>query len=187
MKIGHETTESIENYLNATGKQISFRHEDVFDVFMNVSYERTGIWKTSSKKRRDRMISEAMSYTRRDLLLLKYKQNGYSAKGIKEGHVYAITNPAWGGFVKIGCAIDVFDRLNSYQTSSPHRDYKLEKYIFSYDRMKTEQLMHDMFSQGRLGEWCECDITSVTDIFKNVINSSFSNNKETNIIQCYPY
>ena len=42
-----------------------------------------------------------------------------------EGYVYIITNPCWEGWLKIGMAIDAEDRCNGYQTSSPHRDYKL--------------------------------------------------------------
>ncbi len=36
-----------------------------------------------------------------------------------EGQVYAITNPNFPDWVKIGMAIDAEDRLNNYQTSSP--------------------------------------------------------------------
>ena len=42
----------------------------------------------------------------------------------KRGFVYIITNPAYPGYVKIGKALDVLSRLNSYHTYSPKRDYK---------------------------------------------------------------
>ncbi|MGL4519205.1 MAG: GIY-YIG nuclease family protein [Phocaeicola sp.] len=48
--------------------------------------------------------------------------------------MYAISNPAWPGFIKIGKSVDVFDRLNNYQTSSPLRDYTLIGYAFVLDR-----------------------------------------------------
>lgn len=41
------------------------------------------------------------------------------------GWIYAITNPAWAGYVKLGRTFDVAERLRGYQTSSPHRDYHL--------------------------------------------------------------
>ena len=66
----------------------------------------------------------------------KYKKS-------KDGYVYAITNPAWEGWVKIGMAVDADDRCKSYQTSSPHRDYKLEHCLYFKDRRKAEQKAHE--------------------------------------------
>jgi len=66
----------------------------------------------------------------------KYKKS-------KDGYVYAITNPAWEGWVKIGMAIDADDRCKSYQTSSPLRDYKLEHCTYFKDRRKAEQQAHE--------------------------------------------
>ena len=61
---------------------------------------------------------------------------------IKDGYVYAITNPAWEGWVKIGMAVDADDRCKSYQTSSPLRDYKLEHCTYFKTRRKAEQQAH---------------------------------------------
>ena len=61
----------------------------------------------------------------------------------KDGYVYAITNPAWEGWVKIGMAVDADDRCKSYQTSSPLRDYKLEHCTYFEDRRKAEQQAHE--------------------------------------------
>lgn len=41
------------------------------------------------------------------------------------GRVYALANPAWPGLIKIGSSTDIGLRLRSYQTGSPHRDYKV--------------------------------------------------------------
>lgn len=184
MNTNNDTTLDIEKFLVENNLCPSMKTSHVENVFRNVSYERSGIWKQGSAKQRKRLTRIAMVYTRRDILLLKYKQNGYSATGIKEGHVYAITNTAWPEYVKIGSAIDVYDRLNSYQTSSPLRDYKLETYIFSYDRLKTEKMIHAMFPD-RKGEWCKCNITDVKNLFSDVIKKSFTDDKDANIIQCY--
>ena len=60
----------------------------------------------------------------------------------KDGYVYAITNPAWEGWVKIGMAVDADDRCKSYQTSSPLRDYKLEHCTYFEDRRRAEHQAH---------------------------------------------
>ena len=74
---------------------------------------------------------------------------------IKEGYVYAISNPAWPDWIKIGMAIDAEDRLNGYQTSSPMRDYKLLHSVASKDRGKLERVAHKAAALcgERQGEW----------------------------------
>jgi len=73
-----------------------------------------------------------------------------------EGDVYAIVNPAWEGWVKIGKASFADDRLNGYQTSSPHRDYTILARISTDDRHEKELVMHQLFednAESRKGEW----------------------------------
>ena len=74
---------------------------------------------------------------------------------VKEGYVYAISNPAWPDWIKIGMAIDAEDRLNGYQTSSPMRDYKLLHSVPSKDRGKLERVAHKAAALcgERQGEW----------------------------------
>ena len=92
----------------------------------------------------------------------KYKSFGDAAFSalqkdikVKEGYVYAISNPAWPDWIKIGMAIDAEDRLNGYQTSSPMRDYKLLHSVSSKDRGKLERVAHKAASLcgERQGEW----------------------------------
>ena len=74
----------------------------------------------------------------------------------KEGDVYVIVNKAWDGWVKIGMAVDAEDRLNSYQTSSPLRDYVLLHKVFFNDRRTAEaeaHLLADTVAEERRGEW----------------------------------
>tara|TARA_R110000822_G_scaffold217918_1_gene352365 strand:- start:148 stop:540 length:393 start_codon:yes stop_codon:yes gene_type:complete len=68
----------------------------------------------------------------------------------KSGHVYAITNSAWPEWVKIGKAVDAEDRLSSYQTSSPMRDYTMVHYAYSDDRNVSERQAHKR--AAKLGE-----------------------------------
>jgi hypothetical protein len=73
-----------------------------------------------------------------------------------EGQVYAVTNPSFPDWVKVGMAIDAKDRCNQYQTSSPHRDYKLCYSKFFDDRSSAEKKAHTLLkkeSEDNKGEW----------------------------------
>ncbi len=92
----------------------------------------------------------------------KYKSFGDAAftalqkdEQVKEGYVYAICNPAWPEWIKIGMAIDAQDRLNGYQTSSPMRDYVLVYDIYFLDRLAAERKAHKVAERygKRQGEW----------------------------------
>ena len=80
---------------------------------------------------------------------------------IKEGFVYILTNPAWKGWLKVGMAIDANDRHNSYQTSSPYRDYTLRYKKFFTNRSKAEQEVHKiLINKGKTfnGEWFQVSV-----------------------------
>jgi len=92
----------------------------------------------------------------------RYKSFGDAAfsllekkQGTKKGYVYAIINPAWPDWVKIGMAVDAEDRLNGYQTSSPMRDYKLIHSVYFKNRSKAERNAHKLAGKiaERKGEW----------------------------------
>ena len=74
---------------------------------------------------------------------------------VKEGYVYAISNAAWPEWIKIGKAVDADDRLNSYQTSSPMRDYKLIHSVYFEDRNAAEIKAHKYaaIKGRRKNEW----------------------------------
>lgn len=74
--------------------------------------------------------------------------------GIKEGYLYAIRNPAWPGYVKVGRAVDPFDRLGSYQTGDPFRAYEMIHYRYTDDRIRAEAELKSRLSEyGVGGEW----------------------------------
>jgi len=79
-------------------------------------------------------------------------------KSNPEGQVYIITNPAWEGWVKVGMAVDAEDRLNSYQTSCPFRDYVLYYSYKTQDRRKAESEAHSKLDEKfeRRNEWFRC-------------------------------
>lgn len=84
----------------------------------------------------------------------------------KAGYVYVITNAAWPEWVKVGMAIDADDRLNSYQTSSPFRDYELQYSVHCKDRRKLEGKAHkavEAIASDRNNEWFKVSVEDAVD------------------------
>lgn len=83
-----------------------------------------------------------------------------------EGYVYAIRNKAWPGWVKIGKAVDANHRLNSYQTSSPMRDYELIHAVYFDDRNQAERDAHTAAERKgeRQGEWFKITEEQALDV-----------------------
>jgi len=89
---------------------------------------------------------------------LKARRLSEEAKGLfqtKSGQVYIISNPAFPGWVKVGRAYDASDRLRSYQTSSPFRDYELHWFLPTEDSSLSEHKAHSILGAkfDRRGEW----------------------------------
>lgn len=170
MKIQHENIDIIRKHIGSS--QISFDHDFIRDIYHKcimprhlVAYNTTN--STREQKQRTRAFELQYDFVRRDLLKIKYLQNGMKAAEIREGFVYIVSNPAWPNHVKIGSAIDVYSRLDSYQTSSPFRDYKLEYYYFSNDRWFEERKIRAFF-ESESGEWCKVDkIEDAMNLFKD--------------------
>ena len=94
----------------------------------------------------------------------KYKSFGDAAfsslsnyVNVKFGYVYAIRNPAWPDWVKIGKAVDAEDRLRSYHTGSPMRDYKLVHAVFFEDRNEAERKAHLLAAAKTTHPWNKND------------------------------
>ena len=91
----------------------------------------------------------------------------------KEGEVYAIANKAWDGWIKIGMAVDAEDRLNSYQTSSPLRDYVLLHSSSFNDRRRAEAEAHkkaETLAEDRKGEWFKMSSFEATKVIMAIDN-----------------
>ena len=89
----------------------------------------------------------------------------------KDGYVYLISNPAWKGWYKVGMAVDSQDRCGSYQTSSPHRDYRLEYSKYFLNRKVAEEIAHDVISEislDRNGEWFKVSVNKIRKIIKGI-------------------
>jgi hypothetical protein len=68
-------------------------------------------------------------------------------------------------------AIDSDDRCNSYQTSSPHRDYELKYDIETSDRRALEQAAHKEASKlasESKGEWFKIDVETAIEILNKL-------------------
>ena len=81
----------------------------------------------------------------------------------KDGYVYVISNP--------GMAVDSQDRCGSYQTSSPHRDYRLEYSKYFLNRKVAEEIAHDVISEislDRNGEWFKVSVNKIRKIIKGI-------------------
>jgi hypothetical protein len=80
---------------------------------------------------------------------------------VEDGYVYIISNPCWDGWFKVGMAVDPEDRCNSYQTSSPFRDYKLCYNKYFKDRRSAEKTAHKKLRKKSIkykGEWFKVSI-----------------------------
>lgn len=99
-----------------------------------------------------------------------------------QGEVYAIINPAFPNWVKIGKAVNADDRCNGYQTSSPFRDYKIIARMQTEDRHKKESEMHKIFqhfASERRGEWFKIDNLTAIKIFNNQISEERNTEDES--------
>jgi hypothetical protein len=166
MKTNHENIQLIESAL----KNLQITSYEITDVLVKTIYHNYILPKYPNSIPNQtisstiKLYNKQYSFIQRDLLKIKYKQNNLSAKGIKEGFVYAISNPAFPDYVKIGSSIDVYSRLDTYQTSSPYRDYELISYFFSYNRLDDEKQLINSYKHN--GEWCKVAKDDIVDYIK---------------------
>jgi predicted GIY-YIG superfamily endonuclease len=92
-----------------------------------------------------------------------------------EGFVYVITNSAFAGYVKIGITKNIKNRLRTYQTSAPMRDYKVEHYIQHPNCYKAEKDIHEAlhyFALSKKNEWFEVDLQIAIDRVNESLESA---------------
>ena len=95
--------------------------------------------------------------------------NKESIEKLSPCFIYIIKNPAWAGYLKIGRASNLDNRLRSYQTSSPHRDYEI---VYS-KKIKNPYLIEKHFELNYVktkNEW----IFEKTDVAIKIINDLIS-------------
>ena len=71
------------------------------------------------------------------------------------GYVYAIKNPVWPRYVKVGRTIQHPDkRLKDYQVGDPFRAYYLLHSVWVPDQYGAEEYMHQLLAPRHIsGEW----------------------------------
>lgn len=127
----------------------------VHDQFSHsIDSNRTG----NVRRKYEKFIAKQLNYTRLSLLRVKYYRNDNKASGIKEGFVYIVRNNAWKTFFKIGSSINISDRLEMYQSYSPHRDYEIVESYFVLDRFSVEREYHKALNASH--EWIETTFDS---------------------------
>ena len=175
MKLDYENTTLIKDWLKDNNLSPSADPKLAFRFYCENQY--TGqITSSVSVTSRIKIVKKQIDFIQKSIVNIIYENNNKSAKGMKEGYVYAISNPAWPDFVKVGCSIDVYDRFSTYQTSSPHRDFELIDYVFTIDRTALESEIHTKFHSQ--GEWVK---TTPKEI-KTLLNS-YSIYPETDILK----
>ena len=84
---------------------------------------------------------------------------------IVKKYVYIISHPNFPGEYKVGIAKDWKSRLNSYQTSDPDREYRLEFKILKANFRETERYIHKKYKNKR--EWVEGDLENIKRAIEN--------------------
>ena len=79
-------------------------------------------------------------------------------------YVYIISHPNYPGEYKVGIAKNWESRLNSYQTSDPKRQYKLEYKLLTHSFRETEQYIHHKFPNKH--EWVEGKLDDIVEAIK---------------------
>ena len=94
-----------------------------------------------------------------------------------KGCVYALSNPAYKGWIKIGRTNDIKQRISSYQTGTPFSDYVIESQ-YTFDEYKNaEANIHAKLSsiyKERIREWYKVDVSKVKDIMRDEYNETIS-------------
>jgi len=126
----------------------------------------------------DRKVKRDLRESGRKLLLLSETDNPLkkyldSRSTLNPGHIYLIRNKAWKGWIKVGRATNPKERLRTYQTSSPLRDYRLITKKYSINSLKAETKLLDALklqaTESR-GEWVKMPIVEAEKIFSEVLH-----------------
>lgn len=90
---------------------------------------------------------------------------------------YVVVNPAWPEWVKIGFTSksEMKDRISTYQTGSPFRDYEVYHTVFFEDAKSAEQEIHKILKQMNAvqstgKEWYKMPKTIAANIIDSVLD-----------------
>ena len=111
----------------------------------------------------------------------RYKSFGHAAfeslenyNTVKEGQIYILYSPAYPSWCKIGMAVDARDRLKSFQTGTPYRDYILVAAYDVPDRRKAETEAHNLLRETHASknEW----FVVGANVAKEILDGHFNEN-----------
>jgi len=121
-----------------------------------------------TKGQRGIVVDETLLRIRRENKALLSGNPGQRTN-TREGFLYVVSNIAWNGYCKIGRAIDYEDRLNTFNTGDPFRNYKLEFVWYFRDRYAAErEAQRLMLPWWRGGEWYLCPIEEAVAAIKGI-------------------
>jgi hypothetical protein len=89
------------------------------------------------------------------------------------GYVYAVTHPAFPGYVKVGRAVDPRKRLQGYNTSCPRNQFSLAFTIHYENHKLAEIAIHDRLRGLRgdaTGEWFKAHPDDIFQIIKETVH-----------------
>lgn len=173
MKTSHKMIDKVSDALNQLGHATLFIINE--DLVKRITHKLDPSLKLRHKNKNPKSngYKKAMEHsyqiTRRDLLKVLWLRNGKSSRGLSKeyGYIYILSNPAWPEKIKIGVTIDVPSRLSTYQTSSPYRDYKIEK--FSLVKAPYEVERRILSVTDSVGEWVD---KSQLEVVRSIITES---------------
>ena len=96
------------------------------------------------------------------------RTDGNGDDNILKKYVYVISHPKYKGYYKVGIATNYKARLNSYQTSDPLREYKLEHQKYTPYFREIEKFIHNKFEN--MFEWVKADLKDIITEIKNYSN-----------------
>ncbi len=85
-------------------------------------------------------------------------------------YVYVISHPAYPGEYKVGISKNWKSQLNSYQTSDPDRQYRIEFKIETPYFRETEKHIHDIFPNKH--EWMQAELSDIKNTMTQFGGSS---------------
>ena len=80
-------------------------------------------------------------------------------------YIYIISHEKYPGEYKVGTAKNVKSRLNTYQTSDPNRQYKIEFSHLTPDFRSVEKYIHDTFPKKH--EWVQAELAEIKMAINN--------------------
>jgi len=82
-------------------------------------------------------------------------------------YIYIITHPKFKGWVKIGRAVNIQKRLDSYQTGCPLREYELEYYLKVKEPREYEHAFNYLFTENKY-EWFEINVGYAKELIDKI-------------------